>query len=192
MAVEDRLEKLEKELNRAKCCNRLSLAVVFLLAAGLGCEKRPATIVPSSDYLYIKIDPNSANVYVMSMLPQINSMYEQTTKLMAQNRWLRCSLEKCIEKIEAERGLRPVPLKHHLPLKGDPNLTDQYYQPNEPQCKEYENLDTELLSEKPASISMLQCLINLHLTRSKTYVVTTDDWITNFEQRLRRIEESAD
>lgn len=161
---------------------------VFLMMAVLGCDKKPTMVDPDSGYVYIGVDPNSAQVYFMALLPQINSMYEQSEELSAQNHWLRRSLDKCIEKLEAERGLEPIPLKYRLPLKGEPSLVDRYPQHPEPWFMPYEGSIAEPLPEL-RDIAMLKAMMGIHSVSVKMFILTTDDWIENFEKRMKRLEE---
>lgn len=166
---------------------KLGWLLVLLLAAVSGCGEKPTMIDPDSGYVYIGVDPNSAQVYVMTLMPGISSMYEQENELAAQNRWLRRSLDKCLEKLETEMGLEPIPRKYQQVLRGDPKLADEYPQPSESWFVPYESPDTKPLSE-PRDILMLKAMMSLRSASMRMYVSYTEDWIENFEQRLKRLE----
>ena len=139
-----------------------------------------------------KIDPNSEQVCLIVLTAPIKRTAELTTELMTQNRWLRRSLDKCLEKLEAERGLEPIPLPLEcgLPLRGDPNLADKYPQTSEPFFVPYESPKIEpFLADKPSNIRMLIAMMNMRSMSVKQHITITDDWIENFEKRLKRLED---
>ena len=142
-----------------------------------------------------EIDQSSLQEHIDALSSKFRLLQEQDIELIAQHGWLKRSLEKCIEKLEAERGLKPIPIEYSRPEwakypKSDPNVVKKYAPPSEPWFKPYERPDIKLPSGKPAGpiLNTLQCLINLHLLSVKLYMATPADWIENFEKRLKRLE----
>jgi len=167
----------------------ISWCLLIIFIAGLsGCAKEPDKINPDSGYIYIGVEPNSSQIYVMALMPGINSMYERTEELTSQNEWLRRNLNKCLEKLEIERELKSIQMKYPLPLRGDPNLASQFSEIPEPWFVPYESSAIEPLSDKPDNIKMLIALMGMHSASMSHYISYTDEWIDNFEERMKRLE----
>jgi len=143
---------------------------------------------PKMPGVYIAVDSNLADTYLRELLPGINLMKEASEELMAQNRWLSDRLNKCIERLESERGLGRIPRKYELRLRGDPNVAEEYPEGHEPFFIPYERAVCEPFAEDAKSIRLLAALVNLHVASLRMYLASAGDWIENFEERLVRID----
>jgi hypothetical protein len=135
-----------------------------------------------------EIDPNSEAYAVAAILPHVNLMCTKVRELSVQNYWLMQSLDKCLKKLETERGLEPIPLK---PLFGweqcDPNRVLKISKPNEPFFVPCKNpVDYSVFMEvngDGTDIERLKSLMYLHL-----WGMSNDDWMENFKERLKRLD----
>jgi hypothetical protein len=156
------------------------IIVMLLLILGviLYYERRPVIAEPPPNYVWAKMDPNSSRIYTAVLMPKLNKTYEQIGKLEAQNRWLKRSLDKCLKKLETERGLEPI-----LP---------KYYQPrpqeaSEPWFVPYEEPNVPSLLEEPdSSVRYLVGLMGIRI--ASTEASLDSSLIKNFEERLKRLD----
>ncbi len=138
-----------------------------------------------------EIDPNS-EAFVCAILPQVNMIGTQTVEMAAQIQWLTRSLDKCIKKLETERGLEPLPLKvkplfeWETHLKGyDPNQTIEISKPNEPLLVPYKipvGTSSFTFHGDGTDLERLRGAISLCIFHVPT------NRIENFEERLKRLE----
>jgi hypothetical protein len=141
-----------------------------------------------------KFDPNS-EVFIKSILPHVNMMCDQLQELSIQNRWLRRSLDKSIERLESERGLEPIPLKllsdFTRNLKNyDPNRAAKISQPNEPFFVPYKIPVLEPIELRPNdvdNIARLRALMGLRIMAVQMGMYSEKDSIENIEERLKRL-----
>jgi len=162
---------------------KLGWLVLVLAVIVSGCQEEP------DETEQVSLE-ESAKV----MASQLESLQQQTLELMVQHAWLRESLNKCIEKLEIEKGLEPMLFdmyQHlHFPkLKRDPNTAKRYaekqqkffvpYQgPNQPSLSAFEHQD----------IRILIALLRLQCNSIEMYMSGSKNWIANFEKRLKRLE----
>lgn len=143
-------------------------------------------------------DKRSVHENADALATQVRIIQEQTFKLKTQHKWLMYRLDKCLERLEAERGLGPIPQKsvedeyremgYPLP-KSDPNIAKQYGPPPEPFYKPYEDPNVpSLATDKEYDLETLIALLRIEAMSTKMYMYGTDDWIANFEQRLQRLD----
>ncbi len=144
------------------------------------------------------VDKRSVQENADALVPNVRLIQEETLKLMTQHKWLISRLDKCLERLEAERGLEPIPLKsvedkyremgYPLPIT-DPNIVKQYGPPPEPFYRPYEDPNVPAWpTDKEYDLETLLALLRLQSLSIKLYVYSTDDWIENLEQRLKRLE----
>jgi len=165
------------------------IIVILLLILGviLYYERRPVIAEPPPNYVWVKMDPNSSRTYTAILMPTLNKTYEKIEKLKAQNQWLKHSLDKCLKKLEIERGLKPIQLKYPLPLQDDPNLATQFPKTPEPWFVPYkEPNEPSLLEEPDSSVRYLVCLMGM---RGASIEYSLDSsLIKNFEERIERLD----
>lgn len=167
----------------------ITWSLVLMVVAVLGCEKKLTITDLPPDYVWVKMDPNSSRTYTAILIPTLNKTYEQIEELEAQNQWLRRSMNKCLEKLEAEKGLEPILPTHHLPLRSDPNLAENYPQVSKPWFVPYEEPNVPSLLEEPdTSVKLLACLMGIRAMSIRVYLDSSTSWIANFEERLKRLD----
>lgn len=165
------------------------VTLLLILGVILYYERRPVIAEPPPDYVWAKMDPNSSRTYTTILMPTLNKTYGRIEELKAQNEWLRRSLDKCLRKLEAERGLEPILPKYHLPLRGDPNLAGNYHEESERWFALYEEPNVPSLLEEPdVSVKFLVCLMGIRGASDSVYIDSLASWIENFEKRLERLE----
>jgi hypothetical protein len=166
---------------------KLGLYCILLLLVTIlaGCHKCDY-IVNESQYVAVRVDSNSADTFVMAMMPAINRMDECQSQWVTQMVWMRQNLDKCLKKLEEERGLEPIQQKHQGFYRGDPNFTP----PSEPWFEAYEQEKWRPM-ETPSSVRMLICWMNIH-SLNMCNQTHGNDWIDNFEQRMKRLEKYID
>ncbi len=164
-----------------------SWLVLILVPTMFGCGKQPTDV-----------DRSSIQEHADALAPGVRVIQERTLELIAQHKWLKCRLEKCIEKLEVERGLEPIPLKTpaekfqemFMPArKVDPNEAMKYVPKPEPFYVPYEspNLPAWPVDKQP-DIRTLIALLNLQSLSIAMYMYGSGDWIENFEKRLQRVD----
>jgi len=160
------------------------LVLVWIMAVG-GCQQG-----------HTGVEKVSVQDHADALAGQVRLIQEQTLELMAQHKWLKHRLEKCIEKLEAERGLEPIPFDwskkmeiDYLPWKRDP----KYAPPPELWFVPYESPNTPAWPvDKQHDIRTLIALLRLQSTTLGMYMVSTHDRIENFEKRLKRLESNLE
>jgi TPR repeat protein len=130
---------------------------------------------PNSPAVYVAVDPNSAHIYLKELLPGINAMKDASGELMAQNKWLKETLDVCLNKLEAE--------KRSQPIISDPNDYVNRGKPAEPNDLPYERLQTEPLPET-TDIMKLNALINRHCVATNMAIYSIRENIKRFERRM--------
>lgn len=147
-------------------------------------------IDPSETPVYVQVDPNSPGVYIAvdsnwaqlclkELLPGINVMKERSEELMAQKRWLTQTLDRCLKKLEAEKGLQPI--------INDPNDYMNRFKPSQPGPVPYTKPQTKPLPET-SNIGKLRALVNLHCFALGSFINSTRESIKSFEKRMQRVE----
>jgi len=173
---------------------KISWLIIFLLLAVdawlFGPEIFKLIVHPEQHRVINEVDPNS-EAFVRAMLPHINMMCDQSRELSAQNRWLRHSLNKCLEKLEMERNLEPISIQPAmpLPLQNDANITaTSSSEANKPLFVPYKIPISTMRNDKTANIGKLRSLMSLHIAAIQLSMHSENDWIKNFEERLQRLE----
>jgi hypothetical protein len=134
----------------------------------------------------VRIDPNSADIFVAAMMPAINRMDECQSQWVTQMAWMRQNLDKCLKKLEEERGLEPILRKGEYRPTSDPNFAptpESWHEPYEPE--NWHPMGT------PSSVRMLIEWMNIY-TINRRNQARGDDWIKNFELRMKRLEKYID
>ncbi len=139
----------------------------------------------------------SEQEYVDSLGLCVRTAEKQTLDLIAQHKWLKHRLDRCIEKLEAERGLTPMPVENltanmyaHLQRsKIDPNETMKYAPKTEPFYVPYECPNQpDFPTNRHYDIGTIRALLGLQCTATAMYMSDSKNWIANFEERLKRLE----
>lgn len=135
-----------------------------------------------------------------SLVLCVETSRKQALELMAQHKWLKHRLDKCLEKLEAERGLMPIPVENPAANmyalrrggKIDPNETLKYakYAPKpDPFYVPYEEPNQRgLPTDGHYEIPTITALLGLQCTATAMYMSDSKNWIENFEKRLKRLD----
>jgi len=127
----------------------------------------------------------------------VETSRKQVFELVAQHEWLKHRLDKCLEKLEAERGLTPIPRDNpaedmYAVRRGgkvDPNETIKYAPKPEPFYVPYEEPNQRgLPTDGHYEIGKITALLGLQCTATSMYMWDSKSWIENFEQRLKRLD----
>lgn len=130
-----------------------------------------------------------------TLAPHVRTIEKQTLELIAQHAWLKASLNKCIEKLEIEKGLEPMPfdMYQHLDfpkLKRGPNAAKRYTEKQQKFFVPYQGPNQPSLSaSEHQDIRILTALLRLQCNSIEMYMAGSRDWIANFEKRLKRLED---
>jgi hypothetical protein len=176
-------------MNFKYCWPIVVVTLLLILWSILYFERKPVFVEPPANYVWAKMDPNSSRTYTTILLPELNRTYEQMEELKAQNKWLRRNLDKCLDKLEAERGLKPIRPKYPLPLKGEPNLGESCLESSEPWLVPYEEPNAPSMLEEPVdSIKLLKAAMGVRGVADRGFIESSVSWIENFEKRLKRLD----
>lgn len=134
---------------------------------------------PNSPEVYIAVDSNLALMYVRELLPAVNAMKEQSEELMDQSKWLIQALDRCLKKLEAEKGLQPIITESEDYMKR--------IKPSKVEPLPYTKPQIKPLPEIP-DISRLRALMNLHCLATSGVLNLTRENIKSFEERMKRLE----
>lgn len=136
-------------------------------------------------------EPIAIDVNLLSSRMQL--FQQQTLELRMQHAWLSRCLDKCLEKLEAERGLEPISYDRFKETGYprtkycDPNTAKKYVQPHEPWFIPYKT-GGEPSFDRFHDIKTQASLLNNQSIRVKWYLSSTGSRIENFEERLKRLE----
>jgi len=163
-----------------------SWLVLILVLTMFGCREQAT-----------EVDQSSIQEHSDALAPGVRVIQERTLELIAQHKWLKCRLEKCIERLEQQKGLEPIPIIEFQYPKPDgrqypkrvPNIVKKYEPEPEPFYVPYEspNLPDWIVDKQP-DIRTLIALLNLQSLSIAMYMYGSGDWIENFEKRLQRID----
>jgi len=132
-----------------------------------------------------------------SLVLCVETSRKQALELMAQHKWLKHRLDKCLEKLEAERGLMPIPVENPAANmyalrrggKIDPNETIKYAPKPDPFYVPYEEPNQRgLPTDGHYEIPTITALLGLQCTATAMYMSDSKNWIENFEKRLKRLD----
>jgi hypothetical protein len=160
----------------------LGCMLIVLALIMSGCQKCD-DVVDTTHYVRVRIDPNSADIFVTATTPAINRMAECQNRLMTRMVWINNNLEKCLEKLESERGLEPIPRKGRFIPKSDPNFVpppEQWYESYEP-----EKWHPAMTFSNVNGIVLYMNLYSLNMCNQAQGM---DDYIENLDQRMKRLE----
>jgi len=141
-------------------------------------------------------------VYVAGLTESVRMSGPLKSEIIFQHKWLSERLCKCIERLEQQEGLEPLPMEFpsQYPMLGQysqiggpnhplrPPLTDMaesipyyecYEEPNYPPFEDDEESD----------IQKLRAVINLQIIGIRMYLEPSRIRIENYEKRLKRLEE---
>lgn len=142
---------------------------------------------------YISIIPSKTNskLYLMELLPGINSMYVGSEELYAQSVWIQSTLNKCLARLETQRGLEPyTPQFFPYGLGGGIGEEVKFPRIPEPWFVPYQPPQNNSLTETDGIAFVRVAVSNQGkgmLKRSEC----TAKWIENFEERMKRLEENT-
>ncbi len=145
-------------------------------------------------------------VYIMGLTESAKGLADRVGVIGSMNSWITKRLDACLAKLEAERGLEPIPVenpfKEQLGILGEPNSPFIISTPSDTNHKRFvepENLFYEPFSERHAHkseidskerpIQYIQCVLNLASLGINMNQRYSKCQIENFEKRLKRIEE---
>jgi hypothetical protein len=203
------IQRLKDNDNQVKIKNRkyimkikISWLIIVLLLAidillyGPGLFRILIPHPQKSRHTITEFDPNS-EAFVKSILPQVNMMCDQTRELSAENRWLKRSFDKCIEKLEAERGLEPIPIKplfdfdRHLKNYDTNHTAKISNKMNEPFFTPYKipvSEPIELRRNDVDNIARVRALMGLRIMAVQMAMYSENNRMINFEERLKRLD----
>ncbi len=127
----------------------------------------------------------------------VETSRKQALELMAQHKWLKHRLDKCLEKLEAERGLPTIPRENpeanmYALRRGgkiDPNEIRKYAPKPEPFYVPYEEPNQRgFPTDGHYEIGKITALLGLQCTATAWYMSDSKNWIENFEKRLKRLD----
>jgi len=136
--------------------------------------------------------PITVDVNLLSS--RIQLFQQHTLELRMQHAWLSRCLDKCLEKLEAEKGLEPIPYDRFKETDYprtkyyDPNAVKKYAQPHEPWFIPYKTVGKPYF-DRFHDIKTQAILLNKQSIRVKLYLSSMNHRIENFEERLKRLEE---
>jgi len=149
------------------------------------------------DRLKFTFENQPVEVYVAGLTESIRKLDPLRSEIILQHHWLSKRLYKCIELLEQQNGLEPIPMEHPTPYqmlqpyrKSDSNMLQPYMSESVPFYEHYEGPNIPPLEDiEEGDIRQLRCLINLQTIGLKMYLEPSKARIENYEKRLKRLEE---
>jgi hypothetical protein len=133
-------------------------------------------------------------VYVAGMAESVKHNYRTNTQLLSQSKWAMRHLGRCVELLEKERELEPIPVKrkrYSFPDSNHPGLlppivedTGPFYVPYE----KYKIPDLPKYPEEEVELKNLQVALNMNTLSLKLAIYSADEQIQNYEERLQRLD----
>jgi len=161
------------------------LGCVFLLSVIVlaGCHKNDY-VINEPQYVSVRIDPNSADAFIMAMTHAMNQVAECDHQLMTRIAWIRNSLDKCLEKLEKEKGLEPIARKGET-IAAYPDAN--FILPSKPWYEPYDQGQWHAAMTFNNVNTMIGTM-NFWSLNKCNQSKGIDDYIENFEQRMKRLE----
>lgn len=147
------------------------------------------------DRLKFTFENQPVEVYVAGLTERVREIGQIRGEIIYQNRWLSRRLDKCIEMLEQQKGLEPIPIEYPeldwmRHLKSDPNTAKKYELEPVPFYEPYEGPNTPSMeSAEEGDVRKLMCLLNLHIISLKMYLEPYNSRIENYDKRLKRLED---
>jgi len=144
----------------------------------------------SLDFVYREIPPK---VYIAGLTERFQEIDQIRSEVIWQARWLSRRLGKCIELLEQQKGLEPIPVEYLKPdlmphLRYDPNLAKRYEVESIPFYEPYEGPNTPPLKDiEEVNVRALMCQINIRLVSLKFFIEPLKAHIVNYDKRLARL-----
>jgi hypothetical protein len=146
------------------------------------------------DRLKFTFEEDPVRVYVDGLTLRIRELGRLRSEVYWQAAWLSKRLDKCIEMLEAQKGLEPIPIEWPGPkIKGlrrpDPNMLKKYAPPPEPFYEPYKDPNNpSLVDTEERWTRVLMCQLALEQMGLTNALGIMERQIENFETRLARID----
>ncbi len=171
-----------------------NVVIVILIIIILGQLIQFLLLLRKFGRLKFTFEHQPVEVYIAGLTEKLRGLDPLRSEIIWQNRWLSQRLDKCIEMLEQQRGLEPVPVEYPKPgymsyLKPDPNVAKKYKVEPVPFYEPYEEPNNLSLKDtEEGDVKRLMCLLNLQLLGLKMYLEPSKAQIENYEKRLKRLE----
>jgi len=174
-----------------------NVATLILLLIICGQFIQSFLLLKKFDLLKFTFENQPVEVYVAGLTESIRNIDPLRSEIILQHHWLSKRLYKCIELLEQQKGLEPIPMEYPTQYqmlrpypKSDPNMLHPYMTESVPFCEHYEGPNIPPLeNSEEGDIRQLRCLINLQIIGLKMYLEPSKARIENYEKRLKRLEE---
>ncbi len=170
-----------------------NIVILILLLIICGQFIQSFLLLKKFDRLKFTFENQPVEVYVAGLTESIRKIDPLRSEIILQNHWLSKRLYKCIELLEQQKGLEPIPMEYPMPYpypESDPNMLQPYMTESVPFYEHYEGPNNPPLEDiEEGDIRKLRCLINLQLVGLKMYLEPSKARIENYEKRLKRLEE---
>lgn len=172
-----------------------NVVILILLLIICGQFIQSFLLLKRFDVLKFTFENQPVEVYVAGLTESIRKIDPLGSEIILQNHWLSKRLYKCIELLEQQKGLEPIPMEYPKPRlmsyrKSDPNMLQPYMSESVPFYEHYEGPNNPLLEDiEENDIRILRSRINFQLTCLKMYLEPSKARIENYEKRLKRLEE---
>jgi hypothetical protein len=132
-------------------------------------------------------DQYQTRVYIAGLTQKLQEVDRVRGEVIWQAVWFNKRLGKCIEMLEKEKGLQPIPIEWPKPdwmlkLRSDPNMVKKYEPKSEPFFEPYQEpnlLPLKQLEERPIAYAM--CGLNLQQLSLLMLKERFNNLIANYE-----------
>jgi len=168
--------------------------IAILLIVILGQYVLFYLLIKKFDRLKFAFEEDPVKVYVAGLTEKIRQANRLRGEAIWQAVWISKRFDKCIELLEAQKGLKPIPIECPGPkIKGfpepDPNMVKKYAPPPEPFYEPYESPNNPPLEDTEEDrLRTLMCLLDIQQAGLKNTVMAFERQIKNYEQRLKRLD----
>ena len=172
-----------------------NVAILILLLIICGQFIQSFLLLKKFDRLKFTFEKRPVEVYVAGLTESIRKIDPLRSEIILQHHWLSKRLYKCIELLEQQKDLNPIPMEYPEQSlmsyrKSGLNMPQPYKTESVPFYEYYEGPNNPPLEDiEESDIRKLKSLINLQMVSLKMYLEPSKVRIENYQKRLKRIEE---
>lgn len=167
-----------------------NVIIMILLAVVLGLSIQNILLIRKFDKIKTALcfEKVPVEMYIANLTQSLERVNHGYIKILSQHHWLSDRLDRCIETLEQQNDLEPIPAPRPYPSMPVPPNTGElpqkkpvaFYEP-------YQDPNTYSFDERERSVRHVICMMNLMSLSQSMYEYSGRPKIENFEKRLQRL-----